>query len=83
MIFFTYKILLCSNNILLYLMLIMFRDFYLHFNTLIVFVIVLKLYQRKYIASNFRCMKYKERKIFLFVFQYRESLRLETFLRSK
>lgn len=68
MIFFTYKILLCSNNILLYLMLIMFRDFYLHFNTLIVFVIVLKLYQRKfYCIFNMKMFEIKEKETDFFL----------------
>ena len=68
MIFFTYKILLCSNNILLYLMLIMFRDFYLHFNTLIVFVIVLKLYQRRfYCIFTMKMFEIKEKETDFFL----------------
>ena len=58
-------------------MLIMFRDFYLHFNTLIVFVIVLKLYQRKfYCIFNMKMFEIKEKETdFFSVAQPRETLR--------
>ena len=49
-------------------MLIMFRDFYLHFNTLIVFVIVLKLYQRKfYCIFTMKMFEIKEKETDFFL----------------
>ena len=49
-------------------MLIMFRDFYLHFNTLIVFVIVLKLYQRRfYCILTMKMFEIKEKETDFFL----------------